>query len=729
MKQALITGYVFNASANTIDLSSIDDFDIRRLYAIINVTKNQIIYAVGTPTFGLASIAGNVLTLVYNTSTMSNTDSLLIVYDTVNTDVANAFVTMLTDGVNIPAVKAASTAALATDPSLVIALSPNSPVPAGSNVIGGVTQSGPWTTGRTWNLSNGSDSVAAVQSGSWNLTNITGTISLPTGAATDAELVVINTTLGSPMQNTGGTVTVIQPTGTNLHVIIDSSALPSGAATSANQTNGNQITQVSSLPSIPSGSNSIGNVGLNTGSNIIGSLANISGTISLPTNAAQETGGHLASIDSKLADDGSGNLKVNLETSIPAGSNAIGGVTQSGVWTIGRTWNLSSGSDSVSAVVSGSVTANQGTPAALTAAWPVEVTDGTHTLPTMDAAARAGYQHITDGTNTAAVKASSTAALTTDPSLVIALSPNSSLPAGTNSLGTVGLNAGSSNIGSLNNITGTISLPTGAATSANQTNGNQITQVSSLPSIPAGTNSIGTIGLNAGNNVVGAVTQSGNWSTRTQDGSGNAIGSTSISSINYLNVKAASAGATGAAVPSYAIAIGGSDGTNLQPISATLKGTQGTYAVTTQAMKDSGRTYVVITLDRVTGVTSEALATMTINRGGTVTTGTSYTVTTGKTLRLQSIVSTVIDTTGTVAYGRVRVRAASTVSASSGIIINQDVATTQAGGAGVGTGCGFSQEQSIPDGLEIAGGEQIGISQIMSTTSSTVSVSLIGYEY
>lgn len=49
--------------------------------------------------------------------------------------------------------------------------------------------------------------------------------------------------------------------------------------------------------------------------------------------------------------------------------------------------------------VSGTVTANQGTAAALSSGWPVKVTDGTNTMPTMDAVARAGLVTLTDGTN------------------------------------------------------------------------------------------------------------------------------------------------------------------------------------------------------------------------------------------------------------------------------------------------------------------------------------------
>jgi hypothetical protein len=77
--------------------------------------------------------------------------------------------------------------------------------------------------------------------------------------------------------------------------------------------------------------------------------------------------------------------------------------------------------------VSGTVTSNQGTAAALAGAWPVKVTDGTNTMPTMDVASRAGFQKITDGTNTAAVKAASTAAVATDPALVVAISPNNTV--------------------------------------------------------------------------------------------------------------------------------------------------------------------------------------------------------------------------------------------------------------------------------------------------------------
>jgi hypothetical protein len=88
------------------------------------------------------------------------------------------------------------------------------------------TQSGSWTTGRTWTLSSGTDSVnignfpatvavtqstspwvidgtvLASQSGTWNINNISGTVSLPTGAATETTLSAINGKLNSLGQKT-----------------------------------------------------------------------------------------------------------------------------------------------------------------------------------------------------------------------------------------------------------------------------------------------------------------------------------------------------------------------------------------------------------------------------------------------------------------------------------------------------------------------------------------------
>lgn len=79
---------------------------------------------------------------------------------------------------------------------------------------------------------DGSGTVHPVsQSGTWNINNITGTVSLPTGASTAANQSAANSSLSS----IDGKITAVD-TGA---VVVSSSALPTGAATSANQTTAN----------------------------------------------------------------------------------------------------------------------------------------------------------------------------------------------------------------------------------------------------------------------------------------------------------------------------------------------------------------------------------------------------------------------------------------------------------------------------------------------------------
>jgi len=143
---------------------------------------------------------------------------------------ATRWYTQLSDGTNSPSIKAASTAAAALDPSLVVALSPNSPLPAGTNGIGKLTSNtgvtigaveiaASQTLGTVSTLTNQSqmggqtiamgtgvrsagtqrvtiatdDVVPASQSGTWNITNVSGTVSLPTGAATAAKQPALGT--------------------------------------------------------------------------------------------------------------------------------------------------------------------------------------------------------------------------------------------------------------------------------------------------------------------------------------------------------------------------------------------------------------------------------------------------------------------------------------------------------------------------------------------------------
>jgi hypothetical protein len=144
--------------------------------------------------------------------------------------------------------------------------------------------------------------------------------------------------------------------------------------------------------------------------------------------------------------------------------------------------------------------------------------------------------------------------------------------------------------------------------------------------------------------------------------------------------------------------------------------------------KDTGRTYITLTLDAIAGVTSEALATMAINKAETTSSATSYSVTAGKTLRIQSMSATVRATSTTaITAGRIRLRtAASSIAANSPILVSMDLTPPTAAAL---AGASANQSLCFPDGLEIAATHQVGISHIISSTSSAVTVTVVGYEY
>jgi hypothetical protein len=76
----LFEDYTFNASAKQIRFNTTSVIGLEQLLIITNVTDNIIIYNFADPSAG-GTISNNVLTLDYNTVSMSNTDSLQIFID------------------------------------------------------------------------------------------------------------------------------------------------------------------------------------------------------------------------------------------------------------------------------------------------------------------------------------------------------------------------------------------------------------------------------------------------------------------------------------------------------------------------------------------------------------------------------------------------------------------------------------------------------------------------
>ena len=336
------------------------------------------------------------------------------------------------------------------------------------------SQSGAWTTGRTWTLSSGTDSVAAAQSGAW-------TVGQSGAWVVKAQL----------QDNAGTAITVGQKTmASSFPVVIssDQTAVPASQSGSWTVT-ANAGTGTFTTSDLADGSVGAGTAG--TRSLLGGAVFNTA----LPTL----TNGQQAALQA----DSSGRLIIRP---LLSGTDAVSAV-QSGAWTTGRTWSLASGSDSVAAIQSGtwninnvsgtvslptgastettlakltqtqgSTTSGQSGPlvqGAVTTAAPTYTTAQTSPLSlttggalrvdnttiagnavsTGNGVAGTGVQRVAiasdntafsvkpgDGTRTITVKAASTAAVAADTSEVVALSPNTPLPAGTNVIGALSAN-------------------------------------------------------------------------------------------------------------------------------------------------------------------------------------------------------------------------------------------------------------------------------------------------
>ena len=211
--------------------------------------------------------------------------------------------------------------------------------------------------------------VAATQSGTWNVNNVSGTVSLPTGAATETTLSAVDTKLGTIDADTGSILTKITDVETNT----DSLAGLTNTTVAAD-------------------------VGLDV--NIIGGV-----TLAVDLSEANDSVlvyGNDGTNNQKIKTDSSGNVQTDIVGSLPAGTNAIGklaansgvdigdvtvtnsafGATQSG------TWNITNVSGTVSLPTGAATAANQ-------------LADG-HNV-TVDNASGASAVNIQDGGNSITV--------------------------------------------------------------------------------------------------------------------------------------------------------------------------------------------------------------------------------------------------------------------------------------------------------------------------------------
>lgn len=163
-----------------------------------------------------------------------------------------------------------------------------------------------------------------------------------------------------------------------------------------------------------------------------------------------------------------------------------------------------------------------------------------------------------------------------------------------------------------------------------------------------------------------------------------------------------------------------------QPIT---KGVQGTTGVTTQDLKDSGRVMVTYTATALAGVTAEALVSLTPYRDlAAGTAATTHAVTAGKRLRLQTLTLTMRSTSTVNVGGLVRFRMLGGA-VLVGSPVHNSVACMSSNLATAVIGNAMSYQLTFPDGFELSGAMQFGLTQLASAITATMDVQVTGYEY
>jgi len=172
-----------------------------------------------------------------------------------------------------------------------------------------------------------------------------------------------------------------------------------------------------------------------------------------------------------------------------------------------------------------------------------------------------------------------------------------------------------------------------------------------------------------------------------------------------------------------------STGTVIATAPTLTKGTQGATGYSVQDLKDAGRVLKTYTASALACVTAEALISLTpyadLVAGGAATT---HAVTSGKRLRIQTIMVTVRATSTALVGGIIRLRMlAGTVLVGSPVHATLGACASEIAATIAGQSRGFMI--NFPDGLELSGTMQFGLTQLFSAVTATIDVQVVGYEY
>lgn len=405
----LATSYTFDASLQTIDCSLFTSLE--SVLLITNVTDNEIIYNFSDPTLG-GTLAGTVLTLTYDTTSMSDTDNLQIFVD---------------DGTS-----AADVNLHAGDGTPITQTSGQVDV----NIAGD-------GTGALQTIADNSDSIVAsyFEQDSNQQATDKGIPLLVRRSDTLAALTDTDGDYTVPQVNADGAV----------YSEVVSSVLPAGAATAANQSTANGLlttidADTGNLPTIETNTDfgTVTGGGTETGALRVTIANNSTGVVSIDDNGSTvsiDDGAGSITIDGTVAvsgtvavTDNSGSLTVDAPVTTPAfvrlsdGSAAISTLpvslasvpshavtnagtfavqaAQSGTWTVqpGNTANTTPWLTSQTPVTSGGLSTYHLVSAASTNATSVKASAGQlygYYIYNSNASARKVAFHNTSGTPTA----------------------------------------------------------------------------------------------------------------------------------------------------------------------------------------------------------------------------------------------------------------------------------------------------------------------------------------
>lgn len=219
---------------------------------------------------------------------------------------------------------------------------------------------------------------------------------------------------------------------------------------------------------------------------------------------------------------------------------------------------------------------------------------------------------------------------------------------------------------------------------------------------------------------------------------GDTIATDDIGGVKYQRVKViigadgVNSGDVSAANPIPAIIAAASPATTVigtvQPPAIT-KGTPSTFGFSTQDLKDSGRVIVsaVTAIAGVACVNAEAMLALDLARDGAVSGSvTTIPVTAAKKFRITGLMVGMINTGAAVMSGRVSLR----LNPGGAAVVASPILCT----VPLSSGPAVAQQGNqifvpFPDGIEIFGLGQVGLSQVFSVAGGTVWASLIGFEY